>query len=80
MRLNGRVTNTPDVLFTTFDGYTAGLAMFEKMITMQSSHASLNQLNSATFLMSMTHRTSGPLRTKDVMRTIDPDYVPRVRR
>jgi hypothetical protein len=78
--LHGRVTNTPEVLFTTFDGYTAGLPMFENFITMESTHASLNQINSATFLMSMTHRTHGPLRTKDVMPTIVPDYVPRVRK
>jgi hypothetical protein len=54
--------------------------MFENFITMESTHASLNQINSATFLMSMTHRTHGPLRTKDVMPTIVPDYVPRVRK
>ena len=73
------VVDPPDVMFTMRDGYCAGLASFEHFITMKSTHGSLNQLNSATFLLTMTGRVNEPLRTKDVMQKIEPTYTAAVR-
>lgn len=77
---HGQAINTPEVMFTTRDGYTAGLASFERFITMNSTHGSLNQLNSATFLLTMTGRAPAarPLRIGEVMAQIAPDWRPRV--
>jgi hypothetical protein len=74
------VVNPPEVMFTARDGYTAGLPSFERFITMKSTHGSLNQINTATFLMTMTGRAKAPLRTRDVIRTIAPDFaIPTIR-
>ena len=76
-----RVVDPPDVMFTTRDGYCAGLPSFEKFIHMKSTHGSLNQLNSATFLLTMhppaaTMPTMLP--TRGVMQTIEPTWRPGV--
>jgi hypothetical protein len=73
---HGEAVHTPTLMFTTLDGYCAGLPYLKEFITMRSTHGSLNQINSATFLLSMTHRTHGSLRSSDVMRTIVPNYRP----
>jgi hypothetical protein len=72
---HGKVVNPPEVMFTTYDGYCAGIKMLEGFIHMHSTHGSLNQINSTTFIMSMTGRVTGPLRSADVMPTIVPGYV-----
>ena len=70
--------NPPDVMFTTHDGYCAGLPEFERFITICSTHGSLNQINSATFLMTMTGRTlEKVLPTRDVMKSVEPTWQPR---
>jgi hypothetical protein len=74
-----RVVNPPEVMFTTRDGFTAGVPSFERFITMKSTHGSLNQINSATFLLTMTGRAKGTMRMRDVMSAIEPDYRPGVR-
>ena len=43
---------------------------------MASSHGGLNQINSATILMSTTDRVTGPVRTRDVFSVLEPDYHP----
>lgn len=69
--------NLPRVMFTTKDGYCAGLARYESFITMESTHAGLNQINSATFLMTMTHqKLDHPLRSRDVLGAIEPGFEP----
>jgi hypothetical protein len=69
--------NLPRVMFTTKDGYCAGLAQYESFITMESTHAGLNQINSATFLMTMTHqKLDHPLRSRDVLGAIEPGFEP----
>ena len=75
-----RVVDPPDVMFTTRDGRYAGLASFEKFIHIESTHGSLNQINSATFLLTMTGRVKSAttLPTRDVMRTIEPGWRPAV--
>jgi len=39
---------------------------------MASSHGGLNQVNSATFIMTMTGRIQGPLRSMDLLQSIEP--------
>jgi hypothetical protein len=75
---HARVVDPPELMFTTRDGYCAGLSSFSRFITMASTHGSLNQLNSATFLMSTTGRIDRPLRTRDVMPLLEPDWRPGV--
>jgi len=75
---HSRVIDPPEVMFTTRDGFYAGDPSFERFITMQSTHGSLNQRNTATFLMSMTGRVRAPLRTRDVMPAIEPSWRPGV--
>lgn len=73
---HGAVTHPPDVMVTIRDGFCCGRDDFERFIQMASTHGSLNQVNSATFVMSMTGRAKAPLRTGDVMNVIEPGYVP----
>jgi hypothetical protein len=70
------VVDPPRVMFTTKDGYCAGLTEYEKYITMESTHGGLNQLNSATFLLSMTGRVDKPLRSRDILGVIEPGFEP----
>jgi hypothetical protein len=73
---HGTAIDPPRVMFTTEDGYCAGLTEYEKYITMESTHGGLNQLNSATFLLSMTDRLSKPLRSRDILGVIEPGFEP----
>lgn len=70
----------PQVMFTLKDGYCAGLQEYTHFITMASSHGGLNQINSATFVMTMEHdRKPGPMRSRDVLQWLEPGFVPTVR-
>ena len=73
------VINPPDVMFTTRNGYSAGLSSFARLVTMKSTHGSLDQINSATFIMTMNGGELPTLQTKDVMHAIEPSYVPGIR-
>ena len=66
-------------MITTRDGYCAGRRDFEGFIKMASTHGSLNQVNSATFIMSMTGRVTKPLRSREVLSVIEPGFVPMVK-
>jgi hypothetical protein len=72
------VINPPRVMFTTANGYMAGMPSFEKFITMKSTHGSLDQINSATFLMTMHRKIPTTMRTIDVMHALDPTFTPTV--
>jgi hypothetical protein len=71
---HGTAVSTPTVMLSLRDGYAEGLATFEKMIKMASTHGGLNQVNSATVVMSMTKRATRAMRTHDVLPTLEPDY------
>jgi hypothetical protein len=71
---HGRAVTHPTVMVSLRDGSCAGLASFEKLIKMASSHGGLNQVNSATFVMTMTGRVTRPLRTRDVLQTLEPGH------
>lgn len=73
---HGIVVCTPDLMVTLKDGYHSGMTLFESCIDLRSAHGGLNQVNSATFLLSMTGRTGGPLRSRDVLDAIEPGYRP----
>lgn len=74
-----QVVQVPRVMFTLKDGYCAGIGAFESFIKMASTHGSLNQVNTSTFVMSMTDRVNGPMRSRDVLATVAPGYEPPVR-
>jgi hypothetical protein len=76
---HGIVVCTPDLMVTLHDGYYNGFTLFESFIDMASIHGGLNQINTATFLLSMTGRANRPLRSCEVLKTIEPDYVPAVK-
>lgn len=71
-----RVISPGEVMFTTRDGFCAGDAGFERFITMESTHGSLNKINSTSFLMTMTGRVDEPLRMREVMPAIEPTWRP----
>lgn len=74
------VISTPTVLVSIRDGYSTGKPEYEKWIDMQSTHGGLNQINSATFVISMTDRLKGPVLPRDVLKTLEPDSDFRVQR
>jgi hypothetical protein len=76
---HGGAVNPPEVMVTVRDGYAAGRKEFERFIKMASTHGSLNQVNSASFVMSMTGRVNKPLRTGLVMSVIEPGFVPTIK-
>ena len=76
---HGAVIHPPDLIVTTKDGFCAGRDDFQMFIHMASTHGSLNQVNSATFVMSMTDRVKGPMRTGEMLEAIEPGWSPRVR-
>jgi hypothetical protein len=69
------VVNPPTVMFTTRNGYMAGLESFERFIKMKSTHGSLDQINSATFVMTMGDAKLSTMLSKDVMHAIEPAWV-----
>ena len=66
-------------MITINDGYMSGYPLFRAFIDMASSHGGLNQASSATFLLSMTGRATRPLRSSEVLQTIEPGYMPAIR-
>lgn len=78
---HGLVINTPSVMAVTTPGFYAGAASFDRWIDMASTHGGLDQQDSAAVLLTMTGRAAGPLRTGDVIPSIEPEYDPsRLRR
>ena len=69
---HGLVISPPDVMLTLHDGWYAGESGLERFIEMASTHGSLDQRNSATFVMTMHKPLDGVLRSDEVMRAISP--------
>ncbi len=72
--------STPDVMVTTRPGFYVGLPSFDLFIDMASTHGGLDQQDSATFVLTMTGRATRPMRTEEVLRTVEPGYDPSVLR
>ncbi|MDB5327964.1 MAG: hypothetical protein JWM57_3533 [Phycisphaerales bacterium] len=67
----------PSVMLSFKDGYYCGKPEYENFITMKSTHGGLNQVNSATFVMTMTGRmrgrsAKGMVLPRDVMSVLCP--------
>lgn len=77
---HGLVIHTPDVMLTTAPGYYVGAPVFDRFIDMASTHGGLNQQDSATFVMTMTGRALRPMRSGEVIPTIEPEYDPSILR
>jgi len=77
---HGTAVQPPEVMVTIKDGFCAGLPEYEKFIKMASTHGGLNQLNSATPIMSMTGRVIAPLKSKQVLSVLEPGFEPAVRK
>jgi len=73
---HGTVVHPPELMITMRDGYCAGLPEYEKFIHMASTHGGLNQTNSATFVMTMTGRVKGPMKSKQVLSVLEPEFEP----
>ncbi len=77
---HGQVVCPSDLMITLKDGSMSGFPLFRAFIDMASSHGALNQQNTATFLLSMTGRATRPLRSAEILQTIEPGYRPAIRR
>lgn len=64
---HGAVVSTPDVMLAIRDGWCVGDKRFERYIDMQSSHGGLNQINSATVLLTMRRGVPPALRSAEVL-------------
>ncbi len=70
----------PRVMLTVDDGYCVGLPEYEKYIDMASTHGSLNQLNSASFVMTMNRsKPMGAMRSREVLQWLEPGFEPHIR-
>jgi hypothetical protein len=78
--LHGKVINPPSVMLSLKDGYYAGNPDLERYIKMASTHGGLNQINSATFVMSMTGRLHDAVRHQDVIQILEPGFEPPVQK
>jgi hypothetical protein len=76
---HGLVVNPPEVMLTFHDGYCCGSGWMHAFIHMASTHGGLNQVNGVTFVMTMTGRVHGPMRSGEVMEALEPGYVLPVR-
>jgi hypothetical protein len=77
---HGIVVNTPDIMVTSSPGFYFGLPSFDLFVDMASTHGGFDQTDSATVLLTMTGRVARPIRTEEVIRTIEPTYDPSVLR
>jgi hypothetical protein len=77
---HGQVINTPQVMFTLHDGFCAGLAAMDDWIDMQSTHGGLNQVNSDAVLLTTTGEVVPHLRSREVLRLIEPRIAARLDR
>jgi len=72
---HGICISPPEVMLTIKDGWCSGHTTLLHFIDMKSTHGGLNQVNSATFLLTMTGRATHPLRSGDIIPTVAPGYV-----
>lgn len=66
----------PGIMLSFKDGFYCGKPEYERFITMKSTHGGLNQINSATFVMTMRNALFVPLPERDIMGLLCPDAPP----
>ena len=68
---HGLVDNPPDLIVNLRDGFCHGSRFFHAMIgKVDSTHGSLNQLSSTTFIMTMLGELPPDLRARDILPTL----------
>ena len=72
---DGLTVNTPDLMLTLNDGYCTGMGFLELFISMESTHGGLNQLNSATFIMTTTGFAERSMRSDEILPRIAPGLI-----
>ena len=77
---HGGTRQAPQVMATLQDGTCAGIGWFLWFVDPHSTHGGLNQINSATCVMTMTGRLNGvgPLRSGEVIDHLLPEGPPRI--
>lgn len=73
---HGQVVYPSRVMFTVRDGWYAGMAVFDPLIDMASTHGGLNDINSDAMLLTTVDGVSGPLRAREVLSRVEPRYDP----
>ena len=63
----------PSVMLSFKDGYYCGKPEYERFITMKSTHGGLNQINSATFVMTMPPYEPGVIAERQVIEWLQPN-------
>ena len=71
LAFHGLVQKPADLIVCLKDGFCHGSGSFDAFIDAASTHGSLNQSNSATFLMTMLGPTTQPLRLEDIMPALE---------
>ena len=66
----------PSVMLCFKDGFYCGKQAYERFIKMMSTHGGLNQVNSATFVMTMRSGPAGPVPEREIMQQLCPDAPP----
>ncbi len=69
---HGESIAPPKVMCSVRDGFAVGKRAYEKYIQMASTHGGLNQATSVTFVISTTGRVTQPLRSRSLLRTLEP--------
>jgi hypothetical protein len=81
---HGLVVSTPDVMATLRDDWCIGLPSLSMVVDMKSTHGGLDQVNSATFLMTTPARGRAALptvvRSGEALRAVEPAWEPTVLR
>jgi len=79
LAFNGLAKHPPDLIVTIKDGWFCGARDLAGSITVASTHGSLNQANSVTFLMSTVKELPEAVRLEDV-KTLFPEIIPSQKR
>jgi hypothetical protein len=69
---HGLVLNPPEVMLTLKPGFFAGKETLQHFIQMKSTHGSLDQQNTATFLMTMRRNLPDAVRSDDILNLVEP--------
>jgi hypothetical protein len=72
---NGIAHYPADLVVTVNDGWFSGSGGFARSINVESTHGSLNRMNTLTFVMSTTKPLPQAMRTVDVLKNLKDDFI-----